>query len=147
MPDYYVLDFIAGRPAADLAAFLNVAGAEGWRIRNIDMMRQNERRVIFVKGEAMTEYLVVDYDTGLPAAQLEADLDGYGASGWELVHVDTLQQAKRRGVLMKVSDGAPGAGGGGIPEAPEDDITYGRRNTVWTPALALSNDVLDGGNF
>jgi len=35
----------------------------------------------------------------------------------------------------------------GVPEAPSDGITYGRRNTVWNPALALSGDVLDGGNF
>jgi hypothetical protein len=43
--------------------------------------------------------------------------------------------------------GTPPAPAGGIPEAPSDDVTYGRRNMVWNPALALSGDVLDGGNF
>jgi hypothetical protein len=39
------------------------------------------------------------------------------------------------------------SGGGDFPEAPVDGKTYGRRNMAWNPALALSNDVLDGGNF
>ena len=265
MTDYHVLDYVAGRPAADLTAFLNAVGAEGWRIRNIDMLRQNERRAVFIKGEAMTEYLVVDYDTGLPAAQLEADLDAYGAVGWELVHVDTLQQAKRRGILMKaqitekqsftyrfttanappvpsgdvfmnnddpsladyvyvsnltdagtdvspfltkllvndkiyiqdqsnadnyylfhliappepaadyvaypvafdergiaalannstvvvmmgtnVTVGGGGGGGGGIPDAPTDGKTWGRKDAAWDWVISHTNDLVDGGNF
>ena len=44
--------------------------------------------------------------------------------------------------------GTPIAGGGdGIPEAPMDGVTYGRKSMTWNPALALSGDVLDGGNF
>ena len=44
--------------------------------------------------------------------------------------------------------GTPQApGGGGVPEAPSNGITYGRRNQIWNPVLALSGDVLDGGNF
>jgi hypothetical protein len=43
--------------------------------------------------------------------------------------------------------GDPSGGGGDFPEAPVNDITYGRRNMAWNPALALSGDVLDGGNF
>jgi hypothetical protein len=35
----------------------------------------------------------------------------------------------------------------GVPEAPSDGITYGRRNAIWNPALALTGDILDGGNF
>jgi hypothetical protein len=62
---------------------------------------------------------------------------------------------KRAGAdLVKNSDllvvmGTPGAGGsgGGISEAPTDGITYGRKDMVWNPTLALNNDVLDGGNF
>jgi hypothetical protein len=102
MTDYHVIDYATGRTAEDLTAFLNAAGAEGWRLRDLELRRQNERRAVFVKGEAMAEYLVVDYDTGLPASQLEADLDNYGATGWELVHVDNIQQSRRRGILMKV---------------------------------------------
>jgi hypothetical protein len=44
--------------------------------------------------------------------------------------------------------GTPSSGGGGgIPEAPSNGVTYGRRNMAWNPALALSGDVLDGGTF
>lgn len=43
--------------------------------------------------------------------------------------------------------GTPSAGSEGIPEAPSDGVTYGRRNMLWNPALALDGDVLDGGNF
>ena len=145
MVDYSVIDYTVGLPTDDLTTFLNQYGADGWRIRNIDMKRQNERRAVFVKGETMAEYLVVDYDTGLPASQLEADLDSYGATGWELVHVDTLQQARRRGILMKVPAG--GGDGGTFPEAPTDGVTYGRKNAAWNPSLAISGDILDGGNF
>lgn len=34
--------------------------------------------------------------------------------------------------------------GGGIPEAPSDNNTYGRRNSTWTPALALAGGVMVG---
>jgi hypothetical protein len=50
------------------------------------------------------------------------------------------------GTMNYVSAGG-GTGGDGVPEAPSDGVTYGRRNAVWNPALALSGDVLDGGNF
>jgi len=40
-----------------------------------------------------------------------------------------------------------GGSGGGIPEAPTDNVAYGRRNIAWTPVLMLTGDVLDGGNF
>ena len=43
--------------------------------------------------------------------------------------------------------GTPPAPGAGIPEAPNDGVTYGRHNMAWNPALALSGDILDGGNF
>lgn len=43
--------------------------------------------------------------------------------------------------------GGGGGEGGGIPEAPVNDIAHGRRNVAWTPVLMLSGDTLDGGNF
>ena len=43
--------------------------------------------------------------------------------------------------------GTPPAPTTGVPEAPSDGITYGRRNAIWNPALAMSGDILDGGNF
>jgi hypothetical protein len=36
---------------------------------------------------------------------------------------------------------------GGIGEAPADSLAYGRLNAAWQRVLAISNDVLDGGNF
>jgi hypothetical protein len=42
---------------------------------------------------------------------------------------------------------ASGGSGGGIPEAPANSVAYGRENTTWVPVLALSGDILDGGNF
>ena len=45
--------------------------------------------------------------------------------------------------------GVPGTGGGGgeFPDAPNNGISYGRKNLAWVPVLALSGDVLDGGNY
>jgi hypothetical protein len=40
-----------------------------------------------------------------------------------------------------------GGGGGGIPEAPITGQTYGRINASWARVLAITGDVLDGGNF
>jgi hypothetical protein len=40
-----------------------------------------------------------------------------------------------------------GTGGGGIPEAPLDGITYGRQSAAWTHVLMANNDIVDGGNF
>jgi hypothetical protein len=42
--------------------------------------------------------------------------------------------------------GPPGADGA-VQEAPIDTVTYGRHGGGWTPVLAISGDVLDGGNF
>lgn len=41
---------------------------------------------------------------------------------------------------------AAGAGAG-VPEAPADNIGYGRVNLTWVPVLMQANDTLDGGNF
>jgi phage baseplate assembly protein gpV len=35
----------------------------------------------------------------------------------------------------------------GVPEAPANNIGYGRLNAAWTPVLMITGDVLDGGNF
>ena len=43
--------------------------------------------------------------------------------------------------------GTGGGGGGGIDDAPVDNKSYGRRNNAWNAVLALTGDVLDGGNF
>jgi hypothetical protein len=44
-----------------------------------------------------------------------------------------------------------GGGAAGVPEAPTDGLMYGRQSVSGTPswqrALAITNDILDGGNF
>jgi hypothetical protein len=36
---------------------------------------------------------------------------------------------------------------GGIPEAPTDGLMYGRQSAAWHRSLAITADLLDGGNF
>jgi hypothetical protein len=40
-----------------------------------------------------------------------------------------------------------GGGTGGVPEAPINGLMYGRKDANWARALAIDNDVLDGGTF
>ena len=40
-----------------------------------------------------------------------------------------------------------GGGPGTVPEAPNDGLMYGRQSLAWHRALAITGDVLDGGNF
>ena len=76
----------------------------------------------------MSSYKVVDYDTGQAASTLESELNGYGASGWDLNSVDMLQHSKRRAIFMQ----GAATGTGGIPEAPTDGQQYGRQSSSWT---------------
>ena len=133
-----------GLTPEEATARLNIIGSNGWRMVQNYLSTYRQRRSIFVHG-AMAEYLVVDYPTGKTTTELEALLDGYGVDGWELTALDLILQNVRRAIFMRGGDS--GTGGGGIEEAPLDDVTYGRRNAGWNPALALDNDVLDGGNF
>jgi hypothetical protein len=89
----------------------------------------------------MTQYLVVDYDLGQTSAQLESDLNTYGASGWDLSQVDMLQQSKRRAIFTQ---GGATPSGGGIPEAPSDANTYGRHQANWNPVLPITGGALTG---
>lgn len=45
--------------------------------------------------------------------------------------------------------GATGLQGAGaeFPEAPINSLAYGRLNANWARVLAITNDVLDGGNY
>jgi hypothetical protein len=56
-----------------------------------------------------------------------------GAGNWEIIYLPVTPPVA--------------AGGGGLPDAPADGHSYGRRNTAWNQVLAVSNDVLDGGNY
>ena len=49
---------------------------------------------------------------------------------------------------VAASNAGGGAGGAGITDdAPSNGTTYGRMNAAWTRVLAITGDVLDGGNF
>jgi hypothetical protein len=39
------------------------------------------------------------------------------------------------------------ASGAGMPDAPSDSLSYGRKDAAWVRVLASSDDILDGGNF
>jgi hypothetical protein len=125
--NYMVADYIAGQPAADLTAQLNSYGTNGWQMTAVDLKNQTSRRAIFIMTTA-TEYLVVDYPVGETTDQLTSDLNGYGVDGWQIVHIDMLQQNRRRAIFMRPGWGT---GGGGIGEAPTDGDYYARRNGAW----------------
>ena len=141
--DYLVVNYDAGQPSAELQALLNGYGGGGWRLTQVYSFQQTQRRGIFVQ-MGTTEYLVVDYDAGVPADDLSNALDVYGADGWSISHVDMLRYTQRRAIFTR---GQASGGGGGIEEAPMDGVTYGRRNATWNAALAKTNDTLDGGSF
>jgi hypothetical protein len=93
----------------------------------------------------MSSYKVVDYDTGQPATTLESELNGYGASGWDLNNVDMLQHSKRRAIFMQ---GAATGSGGGIPEAPTDGQQYGRQSSSWTVVVGgTMSEAPNDGNY
>lgn len=43
--------------------------------------------------------------------------------------------------------GTPGTGTGYITEAPNNGLAYGRQSLAWSRVLAITGDILDGGNF
>lgn len=45
------------------------------------------------------------------------------------------------------STGPAGPTGPGIPEAPLTSTTWGRMDAAWERVLAITGDLLDGGNF
>lgn len=57
--------------------------------------------------------------------------------------LNPLEAATKHYVDINIGSG----GGGGIPEAPNDGVTYGRRFSAWNQVVAAHNDVVDGGNF
>jgi len=146
--DYHVIEGVTGIPRDELESLYNQLGADGWKVNQVIELHQNRRRVIFVQAGAVVEYKVVDYATGQDLAAVEATLDSLGADGWLLAQILTLKLNERRAIMMR-GPGVDGGGGtgGGIPEAPQDSLMYGRINATWDRALALTNDILDGGNF
>jgi hypothetical protein len=145
--DYKVADVLTGIAADQLTAQLNGYGTDGWRLVTVSSATQAMRRGTFIQSGATVEYLVLDYPTGKATDELESYLDGYGADGWGLIDVDQYDQRTRRVIMLRPYNTGGGGGGAGIPEAPSDNTTYGRRNTSWNPALARDNDTLDGGSF
>jgi hypothetical protein len=110
---YLVVDYSAGQSASDLQAELNGYGASGWQLDQVQLKNTSTRRAIFSQAGMTIQYLIVDYDTGESAEQLQSDLNGYGANDWSLVSVDMLQHSKRRAIFQN-----PGSGGGAGSEGP-----------------------------
>lgn len=134
MSNYLVVDYSTGKAPADLVAFLNGYGADGWSLIDIDLRQATTRRAIFIMATAPVEYTVIDYDTGKTTEELQAELDGLGVDGWELLTVDMRRSNVRRSVLMRGGGGV--SAGGGIPEAPQDGNLYGRIDLSWGPISA-----------
>jgi hypothetical protein len=140
---YLTIDYEMGQPPDQLAALFNGYGAQGWNLQSIEVKKYNARRAVFM-ATGTTEYLVIDYDAGNSAEVLTADLNGYGVDGWTLNQVDLARSNVRRAILVRGT--GTGGTGGGIEEAPADDKTYGRKNTIWNWAIA-QDETLDGGDF
>lgn len=145
--DYHVIDGMTGVPADELNELYNELGAAGWKLNHVIDLYQNRRRAIFVQAGAVVEYLVVDYTTGQTLTEVETTLDNYGADGWLLAQIIPLRQDLRRAIMMRGPGTDGGGTGGGIEEAPLDGLTYGRQSAAWNRALAITNDILDGGSF
>lgn len=139
--DYHVIEGPTGISADDLSDLYNGLGEDGWKLNFVIDLYQNRRRAIFVQAGAVVEYLVRDYTTGQDSSEVEAIFDSLGADGWLLAQIIPLKQNERRAIMMR-GPGVDGGGGpgGGIGEAPQDSVTYGRRNATW-------NSDLDGGGF
>lgn len=146
MVDYHVVDGPMSASSADLEASLTALGADGWRVIEAFPIHYQQRRMIFKKVDGVVEYLVADANTGRTPEETEAAMDIRGSQGWELVQIFEVKQDRRRAIYARGLGGGGGTGGG-IPEAPLDDKTYGRMNAAWNRALAYDNDLLDGGNF
>ena len=112
---YHAVDYEMGRSTAEITNELNSYGALGWQLVSVEIIKYNMRRAVFVE-DAPAEYLVVDYDAGKTAETLEADLNVYGADGWNLNHVDLARSNVRRAIFMR-GGGSNGGGGGSDPDA------------------------------
>ena len=137
---YNTVDYAVGMTSADLAAFYNQYGAQGWDLISVELIDSKHRRAVFKMGAGAVSYFVVDYPTGETAAQLTNDLDNYGVNGWDLVVVDFYDKVTRRAIMAQGPGHGQGGGRGGIPEAPSDGTTYGRNNAAWSASF-------DGGSF
>jgi len=136
-----------GVPADQLTAQLNTLGADGWWLVENYVTQFQRRRTIFKQVGGVVEYLVDDQSVGSNAQNVEDHLDTLGADGWEMVTMDLVLQNKRRAIFARGGGSSGGGGTPGFPDAPADGVTYGRLDQHWNPALALNNDILDGGNF
>jgi len=65
------------------------------------------------------------------------------ANGNLFLDIDTTLTITPTGQLSVVGSG----GASGVPEAPNDGLMYGRQSLNWNRSLAITGDILDGGNF
>jgi hypothetical protein len=139
---YLTVDYNMGQTSQDLTDVYNQYGQQGWELASVEVTRYDRRRAVFAQGAGPAEYLVVDYDAGKPAQTLTDDLNGYGVDGWQLKNVDLARSNVRRAIFIKTTDS--GGSGGGLPEAPQNGLPYGRMDAVWTQVCATP---IDGGSF
>jgi len=103
------------------------------RTNQLNLVRNSKNAAI----NALTTIdAVINYDvtTGWPATPMPP--------GFQL-----WQPMSNGGGTASVVFTGSGTTSGGIPEAPSDGVTYGRKDMTWNPALAKSGDMLDGGSF
>lgn len=122
---------------------VNVTPAEQQAILSGIAARTNQLNLVRNSKNAAVNALAVvasviayDVTTGWPATPLPP--------GFELWK--PMSSGGNRSEVAFVGSGTAPVSGG-IPEAPNDGVTYGRQNMMWNPALAKTADVLDGGNF
>lgn len=83
---------------------------------------------------------------------IDVPVDNYSGFGDPIIH--PLGLKFKSPLYLDPADGfltSTGGGAGGVPEAPADGLMYGRQSLggtpAWQRALAITGDVLDGGNF
>ena len=117
-------------------AMLDEVGADGWQliIAYVDPIRERTR-FVFAQGGSPVDYQVLD-DRWSPEdpAVPEATLNEAGREGMGLITAYPDSHRERtRWIFGAGFAGGPPSGGGGIPEAPIDGETYGRKDADWTP--------------
>ena len=102
-------------------------------IPDADIMQKS----VYVIGTGATNTNEVDHALAADALKTDSGAGTTAAQVWG-------KDASGKQALYPAPTG--GGGGGGIPEAPTDGKTYGRKNSAWSPATVapLTDDVADG---
>jgi Collagen triple helix repeat (20 copies) len=147
--DFYVTwNDIANKPATfpldpeavdDRVASLLVAGT------NITLTYDDTGNKLTVASTASGGTDVTISDTK-PSSPVAGDLWWDSDSGNTYIYftdANSSQWVQQSTPVPFAGDG----GGSGLPEAPINNLSYGRKDATWVQVLMASNDVIDGGNF